>query len=121
MHVRQVLHAAILASSALLPFAACAQDTPAVEERPGSPLLNPSRIAARTDTFALRVEDEDPIELVIRTTALGDTALLRVERMNVDGSELNVDSFAVRRSTLAPLFAETRGALASRRLTFPSG
>lgn len=121
MHVRPLLHAATLAASALLPFAARAQDTTAVEVRPGNPLLNTSRIAARTDTFELRVEDQEPIELVIRTTAVGDTALLRVERMNVDGTELNVDSFAVRRSTLAPLFAETRGALASSRLTFPAG
>ena len=105
----------------LLPLTACAQDTPAVEVRPGSSLLNTSRIAPRTDTFELRVEDQDPIEMVVRTTPLGDTALLRVERMSVDGREINVDSFAVRRSTLAPLFAETRGALASSHLTFPPG
>ncbi|HEX8675128.1 MAG TPA: hypothetical protein VF710_24725 [Longimicrobium sp.] len=116
----RLILAATLAASVLLPLPACAQDPPGVEVRPGSPLLDASRIAARTDTFAIRVEGADPIQLVIRTAALGDTALLRVERMSLKGRELSFDSFTVRIRGLAPLFAESRGEVAAR-LTFPPG
>ncbi|HEX8212451.1 MAG TPA: hypothetical protein VF584_19905 [Longimicrobium sp.] len=117
----RLILAATLAASILLPFAACAQDSAAVEVPPGSPLLDASRIAARTDTFELRADGTDPIQLVITTTALGDTALLRVERMSFEGRELGVDSFAVRIRGLAPLFAENRSVEAVARLTFPPG
>jgi hypothetical protein len=117
----RLILAATLAASVLLPFAACAQDSAAVEVRPGSPLLDASRIAVRTDTFEMRADGTDPIQLVITTAALGDTALLRVERLSYEGNELGVDSFAVRIRGLAPLFAHNRSAAAVVRLTFPPG
>jgi hypothetical protein len=116
----RLILAAALAASVLLPVATRAQDTAGVEVRPGSTLLDASRIAARTDTFAMRMEF-GPIQLVIRTAPLGDTALLRVERMSFEGREIGADSFAVRRSGLAPLFAESRGIMGTSRLTFPPG
>ncbi len=119
MRFRPSAVAAAFAVSALLPVAARAQD--AVEVRPGSSLLNASRIVARTDTFELRVEGGSPIQLVLRTAALGDTALLRVERMSFEGREIAVDSFAVRTRGLAPLFVESRGTSGGSRLTFPPG
>jgi hypothetical protein len=117
----RLILAAALAASVLLPLAACAQDSAAVEVRPGSPLLDASRIAARTDTFQLRLEGGDPIQLVIRTAPLGDTAILRVERMSFDAREVGADSFAVRRAGLAPLFVESRGLMGNSRLAFPPG
>ncbi|HEX8452296.1 MAG TPA: hypothetical protein VF647_09385 [Longimicrobium sp.] len=117
----RLILAATLAASVLFPLAACAQDPPGVEVRPGSPLLDASRIAARTDTFTMKVDGADPIELVIRTAALGDTALLRVERMSFGAREISVDSFAVRRPGLAPLFVESRGLNGISRLAFPPG
>ncbi|HEY0152406.1 MAG TPA: hypothetical protein VGB92_10430 [Longimicrobium sp.] len=117
----RLILAATLAASVLLPLAACAQDSAAVEVRPGSPLLDASRITARADTFVLQADGADPIQLVITTAALGDTALLRVERMSFEGNELGVDSFAVRIRGLAPLFAVNRSAEAVARLTFPPG
>jgi hypothetical protein len=117
----RLILAAALAASVLLPVAARAQDTAAVEVRPGSTLLDASRITARTDTFDLRMEGIGPIQLVISTAALADTALLRVERMSFEGREIGADSFAVRTPGLAPLFAESRGMMGSSRLTFPPG
>lgn len=117
----RLILAATLAASMLLPLAAGAQDTAAVEVRPGSPLLAASRLAARTDTFELRPNGTDAIQLVITTAALGDSALLRVERLSYEGNELGVDSFAVRIRGLAPLFAVNRSAAAVARMTFPPG
>ena len=121
MSLRQLLAAATVAASVLLPFAARAQDTARVEVRPGSPLLDGSRIITRTDTFEVRVEGVDPVRLVVRTAALGDTALLRVERMSSGDTELGADSFVVRRATLAPLYGASRDVMASSRLTYPPG
>lgn len=119
--MRLILAATLAASMLLLPVAACAQDTAAVEVRPRSPLLDASRIAVRTDTFELRPNGTDPIQLVITTSALGDTALLRVERMSYEGNELGVDSFAVRIRGLAPLYAHNRSVMAVARMAFPPG
>jgi hypothetical protein len=92
----------------LLPFQAltgCARH--AVERvHAGSPLLDGSRIAARTDTFSMANGAQPAGMMVMRTAALGDTALLRVERVTAPGGQLaDVDSFAVRARTVEPLFS----------------
>lgn len=119
MQIRRLIPAATLAAFVLVPGAARAQD--AVEVRPGSTILDPSRIAPRTDTFTVELEGVDEIQLVIRTATLGDTALLRVERLSFETRELDTDSFAVRRPTLAPLFIQSRGVSSSSRVVFPPG
>ena len=121
MHLRGSILAATLAASVFLPFAARAQDEAPVEVRPGSPLLDPSRIIMRTDTFELHVEGADSIWLVTRTAPLGDTALLHVERISSRDREFGADSFAVRRTTLAPLFAYGHDLFGSSRIAFPPG
>lgn len=113
------LAAGLLAATS--PFAVCAQDTAAVEVRAGSPLLDASRVAARTDTFAVALGHGGVVQLVLHTAALGDTAFLRVERTSFEDHDLDVDSFAVRTSTLAPLYVESRGVSTSTHLTFPTG
>jgi hypothetical protein len=72
----------------------------------GSPLLDGSRIVARTDTFSMVNGAEPAGMMVMRTAALGDTALLRVERVTAPGGQLtDADSFAVRARTVEPLFS----------------
>jgi len=111
------------AALALLTLAhrpARAQDTP-VEVRAGSTVVNASRIAARTDTFAIGDDEGAAALLVIRTAALGDSALLRVERIVAGTLEISVDSFAARTPSLAPLYDDEHRRESSRQLTFHPG
>jgi hypothetical protein len=112
---------AVVTIVAATPAVACAQGTAPVEVHAGSALVDARRVAARTDTFAMAFHGGGSALLVIHTAALGDTALLRVERILVGGAEASTDSFAARRPTLEPLYDENRNAETTRHLTFPRG
>jgi len=112
------LAAAFLAA---VPLAARAQDTAAVAVHAGSPLVDARRVAMRTDSFEMRWGGGETAMLVIRTAALGDTALLRVERISAGPSVLSTDSFAARRPTLEPLYDDEQRASSHQHFTFNHG
>lgn len=121
MRLHLLIAAASVAASLLLPSPVRAQESAGVEVRPGSALVDGARITARADTFQVSVDGVDPLRMVVRTAALGDTVLLRVERISIGDTELGADSFAVRTATLAPLHAHGRGIMGNGRLTYSPG
>lgn len=121
MRLHRLILAAATAACLLLTAAAQAQGAAPVEVRPGSALLDGTRIPLRTDTFQVSMEGAGQLRLVLRTAALGDTALLRVERMTLGDTEASVDSFAVRKTTLAPLYGASRDVMESSLLRYPPG
>lgn len=113
-----ILRTFLAATLATLVANATAHAQDAAVIRPGSREVNGSRVAARTDTFAvsgLLEGREVPMgSLELRTTlvtAAGAPAVSRVERMTLlGGMEVSVDSFTLAAATLAPLaYADRAG------------
>lgn len=121
-----LLRALLAATLALAPANAALRAQDATVIRPGSREVDGSRVAARTDTFAvmvLRDGREIPMAyLELRTTlvtAAGAPAVSRAERMRMlDGMEVSVDSFALAAATLAPLSYFVRAGTEEASLAF---
>jgi len=96
-----------------------------VEVRAGDAIVNAWRVEARTDTFAMAFESGGAALLVIRTAHAGEAAaptLLRVERIStLEGTEVSMDSFAARRTSLVPVYDVEHHRRSTRTLTFPPG
>lgn len=102
----------------ILIFVALA-DAQVVEVRPGSALVDTHRLVEREDSFAVTTSS-GTAQMVLRTTVLGDTALLVVERIWA-GNDATVDSFVVRRRTLEPLSFDRRNSREIHALSFSAG